>query len=338
MTQNEMLLIPFDEMQEEFERILLKAGLSAQRAETCAKIFTQNSCDGVASHGYNRILHFAAAVQRGDVKADASPERINAFGAWEQWNGNLGPGMLNALFCTDHVMELAREYGMGCVALRNTNHWMRPGTYGWKAAEAGFIFMCWTNTGPNVPPWGGAEPRIGNNPLVMAVPHSPGAVVLDIAMSQFSFGKMELYAHREQSLPVAGGYDREGNITYNPAEILATSRPLPIGYWKGSGLSLLLDLIGTLLSGGRSTYQLGQEKTESGVSQVYIAFDIARAGEAASIDRIVSETLTFIKTATPIEAGTEINYPGERVLKTRQKNLESGIPVDTALWERVKRF
>ncbi|HLA45443.1 MAG TPA: Ldh family oxidoreductase, partial [Aggregatilineales bacterium] len=74
------------------------------------------------------------------------------------------------------------------------------------------------------------------------------------------------------------------------------------------------------------------------VSQVYIAFDIARAGEAASIDRIVSETLAFIKTAAPIEAGTEINYPGERVLKTRQKNLESGIPVDTALWEQVKRF
>jgi 3-dehydro-L-gulonate 2-dehydrogenase len=331
-----MLRIAYDVMLREFERVLLKVGLSAERAQICAQIFTQNSCDGVASHGYNRILDFARWIQQGKVDPNASAEQVNSFGAWEQWDGHLEPGMLNALACTDRVMELARAYGMGCVALRNTTHWMRPGTYGWKAAEAGFIFMCWTNTEPNVPPWGGIEPRIGNNPLVMAVPHTPAPIVLDIAMSQFSFGKTELYAHRGQTLPVPAGYDRDGNITQNPGEILATSRPLPIGFWKGSGLSLLLDLIATFLSGGLSTYQLGQQR--QGVSQVYIAFDVARANSTATYSQIVTETLDFIKSATPLNPGEAVRYPGEQVLHTRQINREQGIPVDRAIWQQIQQF
>jgi 3-dehydro-L-gulonate 2-dehydrogenase len=262
-------------MKQVFARIFKRIGLSPERAALCAQVFTDNSCDGVASHGYNRIQFFVDRVQSGLFRADAEPEKIADFGAWEQWDGNLGLGIINALACTDRAMELTRQYGVGCVALRNTNHWLRPGTYGWKAAEAGFIFMCWTNTLPNMPPWGGVEPRVGNNPLVLAVPRQPGPVVLDIAMSQFSFGKTELYAHRNQSLPVPGGFDVTGNLTQDPHAILESGRPLPIGYWKGSGLSLLLDLIASMLSGGLSTYQIGQESHEAGVSQVYIAFDVS---------------------------------------------------------------
>ena len=84
-------------------------------------------------------------------------------------------------------MEIASVQGMGCVAIANTNHWMRGGSYGWQAADAGVIGICWTNTLANLPPWGAAEPRVGNNPLVVAVPRADGPVVLDMAMSQFSF-------------------------------------------------------------------------------------------------------------------------------------------------------
>ncbi len=334
----DIVRIPVDTMKQEFVRIFEKIGLSSERAALCAQVFTDNSCDGVASHGYNRIQFFVDHVQRGLFRADAEPEKIAGFGAWEQWNGNLGLGIINAMACTNRAMELARQYSMGCVALRNTNHWLRPGTYGWKAAEAGFLFMCWTNTIPNMPPWGGVEPRIGNNPLVLAVPRPSGPVVLDIAMSQFSFGKTELYAHRNQELPVPGGFDTAGNLTRDPHDILESGRPLPIGYWKGSGLSLLLDLMATLLSGGRSTYDIGQESREFGVSQVYIAFDTNQAATSDTIERVVSETLAFVKTATAIEEGGEILFPGERVWKTRQENREKGIPVDKAIWEQIIRL
>ena len=154
-------------------------------------------------------------------------------------------------------------------------------------------------------------------------------------MSQFSFGKTELYAHRSQSLPVPGGFDTTGNLTQDPHAILESGRPLPIGYWKGSGLSLLLDLMASMLSGGLSTRQIGQKDPEFGVSQVYIAFDASRAMAPDVIERMVSETLDFVKSATPINAGDEVVFPGERVLKTRRENLEKGIPVDRAIWEQI---
>ena len=79
---------------------------------------------------------------------------------------------------------------------RTPNHWMRGGSYGWQAADAGVIGICWTNTLPNVPPWGASEPRIGNNPLIIAIPRPPAHVVLDMAMSQFSVGALASYRTR----------------------------------------------------------------------------------------------------------------------------------------------
>ena len=70
-----------------------------------------------------------------------------------------------------------------------------------------------------------------------------------------------------------GGYNQKGNLTKNAKDIYETWRPLPIGYWKGSGLSLLLDLIATILSGGNSTSKLSKSKIDSGMSQIYIAID-----------------------------------------------------------------
>ena len=102
------------------------------------------------------------------------------------------------------TIELAKEFGIGCVALGNTNHWLRGGSYGWQAAEAGCVGICWTNTQPNMPAWGARDRRIGNNPFIMAVPREGGHVVVDIAMAQFSYGQMDNKALRGEMLPVPG--------------------------------------------------------------------------------------------------------------------------------------
>src|SRR5215207_8077678 len=105
----------------------------------------------------------------------------------------------------DGAMALARSHGIGAIALANTNHWMRGGSYGWQAAEAGMIAMCWTNTMPNLSPWGASDPRIGNNPLVIAVPRPAGHMVFDGAISQFSYGALASYQSKGELLPVDGG-------------------------------------------------------------------------------------------------------------------------------------
>jgi 3-dehydro-L-gulonate 2-dehydrogenase len=110
-------------------------------------------------------------------------------------------------------MELARSHGIGCVGLRNTNQWMRGGTYGWHAAEKGMLFMGWTNTVPNMPPWGGSRPTLGNNPLIVAIPRREGHVLLDMAMSQYSYGKLVWHNRIGTDLPAFGGYNMDNELT-----------------------------------------------------------------------------------------------------------------------------
>ena len=182
--------VSFAELHDTLRRVLLTTGMAADRADLCARLFAEASRDGVASHGLNRFPRFVRMIGRGVVDVHAVPANIASAGALERWDGHLGPGNLNAHASMVRAIELARAHGIGCVALANTNHWMRGGAYGWQAAEAGAIGVCWTNTLANLPPWGSAEPRLGNNPLVIAVPRAEGHVVLDMAMSQFSVGAL----------------------------------------------------------------------------------------------------------------------------------------------------
>lgn len=323
------------EMQERFTAILLREGFSEAKALQCASVFTNNSVDGVYTHGVNRFPRFVEYVRNGYIHADAEPKLKNKLGAIEQWDGNLGAGILNGIHATRRASQLASENGMGCVALSNTNHWMRGGAYGWQAAKAGYIFIGWTNTIANMPAWGAKDARLGNNPLVMAIPHKDEAIVLDMAMSQYSFGTMELSAMQNEKLSVAGGFDTEGILTNDPAAILASRRPLPIGYWKGAGLALLLDLLATVLSGGLSTHEVSRREVEYGLSQVFVAFDISKLGADSMIARTIENIISDYHQSIPADEASRIVYPGERVLEKRKNNLANGIPIMKEIWNEI---
>jgi 3-dehydro-L-gulonate 2-dehydrogenase len=327
--------IPFEKMKTEFFRVLLINGFSEQKAEKCSEIFTLNSLEGVYSHGVNRFARFIKNVKEGYIKPDSIPTLVNHTGALEQWNGNLGPGPLNASFATDRAMELAHENGIGLVALANTNHWMRGGTYGWQAARKGFVFISWTNTCPNMPAWGASDPRLGNNPFVIAVPYKNEAIVLDFAMTLFSYGKMETYMNEGKMLPYSGGINKQGELTNNPEEILETWRPLPIGYWKGSGMSFLLDILATILSGGLSTHEIKDCKSEYSVSQVFIAIELAGLKNFPSIANSIQQIIYDLKSSKPDDRYGKIRYPGENVVQIRNENLKYGIPVNREIWDKI---
>ena len=283
----------------------------------------------------NRFPRFIRYIRKGYVKPEAEPSCVHRAGAMEQWNGNLGPGPLNADFATQRAMQLAEKHGLGMVAMAYTNHWMRGGTYGWQAAKSGFVFIGWTNTMPNMPAWGGKNPKLGNNPLVIAVPYGKEAIVLDMAMSQYSFGTMESKKMQHQKLPTPGGYDTQGNLTDNPGEILQSWRSLPVGYWKGSALSLMLDILAATLSGGAYTAAIGRNEEEYGVSQVFIAIHPAKLMNYPAIEDTLQIILEDYNNSVPAESGTGIRYPGERVLATRSQNLKEGIPVNPKIWEEI---
>ncbi len=316
--------------------VLCKLGFSAERAQTCARLFTETTCDGVYSHGVNRFARFVAMIGNGCIDVHAEPRRLGGFGALERWDGLKGPGNLNAQTSMARAMELSREHGLGCVALANTNHWMRGGTYGWQAAEAGLIGVCWTNTMPNLPPWGGVEPCIGNNPLIIAVPRPGGHVVLDMAMSQFSYGALESYRMRGELLPVDGGFDADGNLTRDPGAIEQTQRPLPVGYWKGSGLSMVLDMVAATMSLGNATHQLVADPLlETRISQMFLAMNPAALADGAQAAAIAGEIVASVHRCRPEEAGREVRYPGEKTLQIRAENRKLGLPIDAAIWAQI---
>lgn len=332
------VLIPYRQMRSVFREILERNGFDKPQAETCAEIFAQNSLDGVNSHGVNRFARFVEMVWKGYVKPDQGPSLVHAAGAVEQWNGNLGPGPANALTATRRAMEIAAAHGVGCVGLANTNHWMRAGYYGWEAARKGYAFIAWTNTLPNAPAWGARDCRIGNNPLAMAAPYGSETIVLDMAMTQYSYGALEAYAMSGKKLPAPGGYDEDGALTIDPAAILQSQRPLPAGFWKGSGLAILLDVLAALISGGDATCRIGRKEAEHGVSQVFIAIHVAGFPHFKHVESAIVETIDYLHRSLPAHQGEKVFYPGERTLQKRKENTAKGIPVNARVWDEIVRL
>jgi 3-dehydro-L-gulonate 2-dehydrogenase len=314
---------------------LLKYGANEEIASQCARNLAETSLSGVYSHGLNRFQRIISMMKMGRIKPDNRPARVSAAGAFEVWDGQLGMGNTNAAFCMDRAIGMAKENGAGVVALRNTNHWQRGGAFGIQAAMAGCAAICWTTTMPNMPVWGGADRRIGNNPLVFAVPYGDSWVLVDGAMAQFSYGAIESAQLAGKQLPMAGGYDEQGRLTTDPASLAKTWRVLPIGFWKGSGFALLMDMMASLLSGGKPIHEIGKQgstpEDEYRVNQMFIAIN---AGPDTA--DVVGGIITDIKDSIYMEGTTEIRYPGEREKRVREENLKLGIPVNEGIWNAVR--
>lgn len=326
--------IPYPEVLETLKELFLEHGFDAPDAEACAVLFAKASLEGVPSHGLERVTVFLDMVKNGLVNPKAKPTLLDQFGSFERWSGNLGPGPLNAQFCMDRAILHSKECGIGLVALQQTNHWMRAGNYGWQAAESGVIGICWTNTKPNMPAWGGSEPKLGNNPLVVGIPRKEGHIVLDMAMSQFSYGKMKQYLRDGRQMPYEGGFDSQGKLTKEPKEVISNELALPIGLWKGAGFSLVLDMLAALLSGGNAVHQIGETGSEYGLSQVFLCLDPGKLGFADSIDSVLGNIVNdFLSSET--FSGNVIRYPGQNIPEIRSKNLAEGVPVEQGVWQGI---
>lgn len=334
-----MTRVSYDELLNEFKRVLASRGFDEKPATDAAVVFAQNSLDGIYSHGINRFPRVVSYLDKGEIKPENIAACVEAKGAIERWDGHRGFGPLNAKMAMDRACVLAKEYGVGVVALGNNNHWMRGGTYGWQAADHGCIGICWSNTQPNMPAWGGQDKKIGNNPFIFAVPKANGEhVVVDCAMSQFSYGKIEEAKLKGAQLPVPGGYDEDGNLTTDPAAIEKSWRVLPMGYWKGSGISILLDLISTVLTDANSVQKIGTFGDEVGLSQIMIAIDPGKFQSADVTDAIVDELVADIHSSVTVQEGGKVFYPGEIEMETRKDNRANGIPVIDEVWEQIKAF
>ncbi len=332
-----MVRVPFAEMQRVIRTAFVRAGMKEDDADLCARIHTESTCDGVNSHGLNRVARFVDYIRKGWVNLEGKPSLVKQLSAIEIYDGDRGPGILNALFATERAMKLAVGQGVGIVALRNTTHWMRGGAYGWHAANHGYVAISWTNTESCMPAWGGKDTRLGNNPFVIAVPREKGNVVLDMAMSQYSYGKLQTTRLKGKTMPFPAGFDGDGVLTSEPGPIEASMRILPMGYWKGSGFAIMLDLLAAVLSEGLPTNAIDQVKQGSctGCSQVFVVVDPRQLGGEAFTAQVADSVVDYLHSSTLAEDSKEVLYPGESALRTRNEQLANGIVVDEGVWSEV---
>ncbi|HAF2130255.1 TPA: 3-dehydro-L-gulonate 2-dehydrogenase [Salmonella enterica] len=328
--------VTFEQLKEAFCRVLCSRGVEADTADACAEMFARTTESGVYSHGVNRFPRFIQQLEQGDIIADALPARVISFGAIEQWDARRSIGNLTAKKMMDRAISLASEHGIGLVALRNANHWMRGGSYGLQAAEKGYIGICWTNSVAVMPPWGSKECRIGTNPLIVAIPSTPITMV-DMSMSMFSYGMLEVNRLAGRELPVDGGFDNDGNLTREPGVIEQNRRILPMGYWKGSGLSVVLDMIATLLSDGASVAEVTLDNSdEYGVSQIFIAIEVDKLIDGATREAKLRRIIDFVTTAERADENVAVRLPGHELTHLQEANRRNGITIDDSVWEKIQ--
>ena len=321
----------FDELKKLIKDALLKAGLSDDDAELLAKVHTESSRDGVYSHGLNRVPKFIELVEDGSIDIHARPTLLKSMAMVEQYDGNFGMGVKNAIFASNRAKVLAKEHGLGLVSLRNTTHWQRAATYTMNICEDNLIGIAWSNTDSNMPAWGSNKINIGNNPISIAIPH--GDFVLDMAMSQYSFGKLQVTASKGEELAYIGGLDKDGNESKKPEDIINGGLAYPMGYWKGSGLAIALDILAAILADGNTTYDV--DKMDKGmcigISQVFIAIDPKNFTE--DFKGKMSDTIAYIK-----DGSSKTTYPGERMIRKRKESLDQGIEVDEEYVKKLKDY
>lgn len=333
-----MIYVQYDEAVERMARGLERF-LNAQDAKRFAEIFAGNSLDGVYSHGMNRYPRYLSDMASGlcDAKVTQA-ERVSGLGGLEVWDAHFGVGPLIAQQMAERAIELAGTHGIACVALRNNSHWLRAGRYGLMMADAGMMGLCMTNTCMNLVAYGAKEPSTGNNPITIAIPRRAGSLVMDMAVSQYAFGKLEIMAQEGGMLDTPCGYDTDGNLTNDPKKIVKSGLMTPMALWKGSALSIMIDLMVSMLSLGRTSLEIGTPADgEKGMSQMFVCMNPAAVIDMDKAEAQMEKTIAFLNALEPKDGVHGVHAPGENLERTRARNRERGIPVTEDTWQKIVR-
>ncbi|MEK9725585.1 MAG: Ldh family oxidoreductase [Rhodospirillaceae bacterium] len=282
-------------------------------------------------HGHHPAAHLVGGRKLDHVVADEDADHV----------GGARQGQVVAARALEVAMAKARANGVGFVSVRNSNHFGATAPYGFAASVAAMTLMCGTTASPAMPPFGGRELKMGNNPMGFATPRRDGPpFLLDMAMSLAARGKMRKLRDAGEPMPLGWALDADGNPTTDPAAGLDGFIQFIAGH-KGYGLALMVDILGGLLSGGRFLDDVGDmwaEKEPQGVTHFFLVIDPIRLlGAGDYYDRMESFAQK-IKATAPFDADGEVLIPGEPEARSMDAYRRDGIPLAPELLDTVKRL
>jgi len=309
---------------------LERAGARPADAAVVADALVAADLRGVHSHGALRVGIYVDRLRAGSINPRAELEILRDTGALVVADAQAGPGIAMAARAMDLAIARAAAHGTGTVSVRNSNHCGMLAFFAMRALP-GAVGIAVSNGDSQVAPWGTRGKFLGTNPMAVAVPAGDEPpIVLDMATSVVAHARIKGAADRGETIPADWAVDNAGRPTTDPAQALAGAL-LPFGAFKGSGISLLIDLLAGVLPGGRSgpeivpLYQRLDEP--QGVGHLFVALHVAAFEPLAAFTRRVDETIRRIRALPPAAGAARVQLPGEPEHLRAQAYRAEGIPL-----------
>ena len=329
-----MQIVSADALRRLLRDLLEATGTASASAQLIGDSLVDANLVGHDSHGAIRILHYLEVARAGSVDPVAEPEIVRQDRATATVDAKWGWGQPAMWLATRTARDLARAHGLGAVVVTNSYHIGRVAPYvEWLATE-GMIGLAMANAGRAVAPFGSRQRVMGTNPLAWAAPRADGAapVCLDVATAAVAEGKLRVARARGLAAPVGAIIDTDGLPSVNPTDFYAGGALLPFGGHKGSGLSILAQLVGVGLAGAHPDV-LSAHRGANG--PLVIALDITAFVPLETFTARVEEQCAEIAAAEPAAGVERVWLPGEPELTVRQVRERDGIPLPDATWTEL---
>lgn len=308
------------------ERLLAAGGFRPEDARKAADLLVWANLRGVESHGVLRIPRYVEMVQLGMIDPGAIPKVIRENGTVALVDAALAPGATGMESVTLKAMELAARSGAGVCVGRNVTHAGAIGYFAHKIAAAGMIGIVMTASKPLMAYPGARGETVSSNPLAISAPSADAdaPIVLDMSTAAVALGQVLAARDAGRAIPEGWGVDGDGRSTTDPAQVKAL---LPMAGAKGAGLSLMIEVLCSLLAGNPIIAPALAGEDPQGFNGLVVALDPAaftdREGFLAHVHALVQAVH-----AAPRAAGADrVLLPGERGRRTAEQRSHSGIPL-----------
>jgi uncharacterized oxidoreductase len=315
------------------EAIVVALGTPPDLAKVVRDTLVGANLAGHDSHGVMRLPWYARFIRRGQIVPAARPQVVARHGATARVDGALGWGPPTARLAAQTAIELATQHGVGAVTAINCNHIGRVGEYVELIAGAGMVGLALCNASPSVAPFGGYQRIMGTNPFAWAAPGGPGRapLVLDFATSVVAEGKLRVA--RAKGEPLAPGLvvDAAGHPTEDPSDFYAGGALQTFGLHKGSGMSVMIELMARGLAGVDPLLP-----GSGGVNgTLVLALHIPAFAPAEQFAAAAARLCEQVTGAAPLAGFEQVLLPGEREALVQRERQASGIPLPDSTWEEI---
>jgi hydroxycarboxylate dehydrogenase B len=312
--------------------IMEGGGCDADEAHTVARRLVDSNLVGHDSHGVLRVARYLDWIRDGTLKPNTPPSIVFDSDTIAIVDGNRGFGQVTGEFAVKLGIAKAAKSGIAMVGLRNCGHLGRLGDWAEMAADAGQVSLHFLNTSgaQRVAPFGGSDRRLSTNPIAIGVPLASAApAILDITTSTVAEGKLMVALNKGEHVPEGWIVDRTGKPTTDPKDFYDGGALLTIGAHKGSGLSILTDLLAGAVTMGRSS-DPADTILRNNMLSIYIAPAIYdnEGFVLAEAKRLVE----WVKASPPVKPGEPVLTPGDVERRTRAARQAGGVPLDAKTW------